>query len=333
MGGKALKNCETRRYTTEELQGVTDLIVPKLREVLKCRVDAIRYYSLKEDHGDLDIIVECMPGMRDTLLEKIREHFPWVDIHYNNTVVSVNFNDLQVDYIFVPPSHYHMMSVLLAYNDLGGFMGIIAKRWGMKYGSHGLDYLLYSEDRTELLETIHLSHEPASIFSFLGFDFERFCGGFKSPADIFIFVVLNKFFNKSYFLDNVFTGKHGRNTIRPMYQSLVSFIETLPESKDIALTQGEIDKRVYNFFGVDIARKREEKREKQAQHKLAKAKFNGKLVREKYGEIEGPTLGRLINEFRKMITLDGILDFNALILETPEVELWKLFEQIRNRTK
>src|SRR5690606_28271328 len=146
-----------------------------IKNVSDCRFNLIKSYSDKTDYGDMDILIEYEDeeDFNIKLSNIILSLLPQ-EISNNNKVVSMNYDDLQVDFIFVPKENYDICYHFFAFNDLGGFMGKIARSMKLKYGQNGLEFTIFSTDKSRKLETVNISKDPKEIIEFLGFDYYKF---------------------------------------------------------------------------------------------------------------------------------------------------------------
>jgi hypothetical protein len=326
MGGKALKSVPTRRYTQSEFID-TWVFLNKILYRLNCRYNLIKSYSLKESYGDMDILVEYTDELdKEAKINQILEILTPEEVYRNKDIISLNFKDLQVDFMFVKSENYDICYHFFSFNDLGGFMGKIARSLRCKYGQNGLEFDIYNEDKSRKLFTINLSKDPKTIAEFLGFDYYRMFIGFDYRENIFEYVANSEFFRMATFDGSELrSDQRSRDMGRPMYQELLTYLKNNHKPDRIFCRPVEdfAYGRIEKFFGINIwvaidsLRKEDEKRQR------AKSKFNGRHVMEFYS-IEGNNeLKSLMNNFYSNNTVDFLF-----IINNDMPTIFKKFEEI-----
>jgi len=326
MGGKALKNVTTRRYTKDEFFKTWNTLSPRLRASLNCRVDLVKCYDNKESHGDMDILVEYDPHDTtdlETKLEVIEIIIQPEEIFRNSTVVSMNYGDLQVDIMFIPYDKYDICYHFFAFNDLGGFMGKIARSMKLQYGQDGLKYRVYSEDGSRKLGTAYISKDPKEIIEFLGFDYYEFVRGFNTKEEIFEFICSSKYFRISTFDGSELnSSQKSRDMGRPMYQDLLEYIykEKKLDKINERSTLEDTFNRVYTKWNISLDTYTHTKRMVDKSVLAAKKLLNGKHVMLRYNLNPGKLVGQLMSNWTNV-------DHFWINRQTTET-LWKYFEEI-----
>jgi len=296
MGGKALKNTETRRFLKEEFETISATILRELQHLFPlARMEIIRYYRNKQDFGDLDILVESSKLPED-YVEQIKTSFQPKEMGLNGTCWSFDHNQLQVDFIKIPTKDYDIAKVYFAYNDLGNLMGRMADQMGFKYGHRGL--LFFSRRDDHIAGEILVSQNPRKIFEFLGFDYDRHSQGFNELSEVFDFVINSQYFYKDCFLlENRNNKGRTRDRKRKVYTQFLEYIEKMNPSGNPLLDRSFYEKKAERFFELfkeqkeDLSRSLDEK-------ELLASKFYGNLVKALTGK-EGPNLGDFICRFKK----------------------------------
>lgn len=320
MGGNALKNIVTKRYEREEYFELFQEIKGIYFRYYSDELDVLYFdrifnllpsYKNKETFGDMDILLDrkyC-----DKNIDVIKHLFKPNEIYNNGDVVSFDYKEFQIDFIYMSNENYNTALAYYSYNDLGNLMGRIANKIGVRYGHDGLKMLYYSEDKNKVLFEFNLSKDMRTIFSFLGFNYDRFLEGFNDITDIFNYVIDSEFFSKEIFAyENLNHENRTRNKKRKVYGEFLEYIQELrtddykyPEYKNYFL--GRIDE----FFPyVKIYVRIAEAKKKEEVNKKIKEKFNGGIVREITG-LEGEELGKFIKKFK-----DFCFDFDQYILNT-----------------
>lgn len=223
MGGNALKKVPTRRYERAEFERLATYIQGELAD-RGLIAGALKYYRAKETFGDLDVVVVWNESM-DYSQKILTEVFAPGEVVRNGEVISLNVEQLQVDFIHTPPELLNITCAYYDWNDLGNFMGRVAHSMGFKYGHRGLVYPVRSG--THLVATIGCSTEPEKIFKFLGFDYERWQEGFDTLEDIYEFVASSAYFNKEiYDFENLNHTNRTRNRKRASYAGFVEWLKS-----------------------------------------------------------------------------------------------------------
>ena len=129
MGGNALKNVVTRRYARDEYYALRDRILRRVREhVPQCAVP--KEFPDKESFGDLDVLMVYSSSISLPIL--IEQLFHPTEIVHNGDVYSFDVEQFQVDFILVPSEQFDNALVYFSYSDLGGLIGNVCNRIGLK---------------------------------------------------------------------------------------------------------------------------------------------------------------------------------------------------------
>lgn len=123
MGGNALKHTDIRRYGVYEYFKLFEKIksmVPK-----EWRPRLLQAYFQKESFGDMDIMIYA-EGIKDDFQKQLQEIFNPTDIVSNSNVISLDYKNLQIDFIITPDKNWDSAYTFFAWNDLGNFVGKIA---------------------------------------------------------------------------------------------------------------------------------------------------------------------------------------------------------------
>ena len=306
MGGRALKSVETRRYSREEF----DTVSKELIDILQLRFDRAivpLFYKNKETFGDIDIIVDtkCTSTLNfdGNLIRKfIENRFKPNEIFHNGNAYSFDYKEVQVDLICVKPEDFDSNYHYLAFNDLGNFIGRLAQSIGFKYGQEGLFYNHYSDANTKT--KIIVSKDYPKIFKFLGLDYDKWLEGFDTLEEIFEYVISSQLFNPEMFqLSELNKINRERNLKRMSYMSFLDYIKDKSAHPDydkvsVALTkENVIDLIRTEFPEANIDLRLAEINYEYSKKVLLNAKFNGNIIKEKFG-LEGKELGEAIKKFK-----------------------------------
>lgn len=235
MGGNALKTVVTERLDKFEYDVVSDEVMFELmlfgnnRGIKPNNISVVPAYRAKASYGDLDIVIGATPPEKNSTIYS--ELSDWIytrmqasELVVNGNVWSFDYKNFQVDLIFVESDLFQTALVYYSYNDLGGLMGRIARRMGMKYGSDGLK-ARYWYNENQVSDWYVVSTEPYEIFELLGYDYEVFTKGFDTLTDIFEYTASSPFFNKELFvLENRNNHSRSRDSKRKTYTGFLTWL-------------------------------------------------------------------------------------------------------------
>jgi len=327
MGGRALKNTYTRRYSKQEFETISKELLEKIRETF-LKADTPLYYHNKETFGDIDIIVsvfeEEMVDVRDYITQIFRPN----EIFHNGNCYSFDYKEVQVDFMCVTHEHYDSNYHYLAFNDLGNYIGRIAHRLGLKYGQEGLWYNHYQKGQN--LGRVMISKDYREIFKFLDLDYDRWLEGFDELEDTFKFVTTSKYFDTEMFqLDNLNRINRERNVKRASYMSFLDWINNEYEHREGEVLESNLIKTIDTVFpDANFSLNIKEIEYIEAKKAYVNAKFNGSMVMRKYG-LEGAEIGKALKDFRRSIEADGYSFDDYLLAETQE----NIFEEFESLIK
>ena len=128
MGGRALKNIETRRCDRKEF----DLLSNELLEILKLNFKHVKipwFYRKKESFGDIDIVVST-DNFKANFREFIQHKFSPNEIFHNGNCWSFDYKGIQIDIITTSEEHFESTVTYMSGNDLGNLIGRIAQGFG-----------------------------------------------------------------------------------------------------------------------------------------------------------------------------------------------------------
>lgn len=307
MGGNALKETTTRRYSKVEYEQLVVDVLGKLQPLLpSVRLTEVKAYEEKDSFGDLDLVVEDLPDVREKLKAYLDKHGHEVVIDkpkrehkaskFRAPTWSVSWNDdFQVDFLFQPAERYEFACFYYNYPDLGNFLGHMARKFGLKLGHKGLYLRLY--DGTHLYANALISMDIDKVLRFLGYDPEPVKVGFKTPEDIFSYAASSPYFDPKLFdLKTASYKDRIRDSKRPMYNGLLAWIadktfHPVPMVPELAL-QMALDE----FEG--FAETKADLEAKYAREQRVRKKFHGHRVAALTG-YEGKDIGVVMNRVRE----------------------------------
>ena len=302
MGGNALKNTETRRYSEDEYFAIQPKIFNKLmsiEQVSSCYL--IPAYCSKTSFGDMDILYTTYSGL-PLNTHDIEPVFSPNETVRNGEVMSFDYCKLQVDIIHSPGESVDYALGYFSYNDLGNLIGRITKQLGLKHGHRGL--YLPLRDGNQVFDEILINRDYSKTLEFIGLDHEIFNSGFDNLEDIFRYVSSSPYYSPDYYLlEKLNHVARVRDRKRSTYRDFLEFGKNwtgpvfVPETDQTVYLPKIFDysPESYDRFKKSI--------EGLATLRLSRSKFNGEIVRNLTG-LTGTELG----EF--MQVLKGKIEFS-----------------------
>lgn len=303
LGGNCCKT--TRRFEKDEYFELADEMSLFLTNH-GIYHDVIQAYRTKESFGDMDILIrndkleEKYNSIREYVAEVIKNELNSKEWVPNGDVISFNYKDIQVDFIFQNPEWYECAKNYFSFNDLGNLAGRCSHRMGFKFGHDGTWYVL--RDGDYVIKEILVSRDYHFMLDYFGFDSERYKLGFNELEDIFQFIINSKYFCPSIFLlENRNHTARVRDRKRKTYTEFLKRIEGLPDtfefkSKDFYLQEMLADERFKDFkaeYDAALAY--------HAVYKSAKEKYNGEMVSRVTG-LTHKELGEFMADFKNTHT-------------------------------
>ena len=288
MGGRALKNTETRRYQRDEYYRLETEVLYALRGAFPGRImDAIPAYAGKESFGDMDVLIES-DGMTVNVRDILQATFSPNEIIKNGSCYSFDYKQLQIDLILTPIEIFNTSLVYFSFNDLGNLMGRIYHKMGLKYGHEGLTYAVYDDDDTDntrLIDVIDVSRNHDLIFSIAGYSYSRWLRGFKNLEEIFEFAVDTPYFNYGIFdLENRNHRSRVRDKKRPTYTSFLEWAKDKPARYDWGDMTDHTDRKAFlpriNQFFPHFQAKYDDVIARNEERKHIRAMYNGETISE-----------------------------------------------------
>lgn len=198
MGGNALKNADVGRVEWHRYFDIWNALNNNPTMGARFELRIIPAYGEKSSFGDMDVLVV---GPMDELVSTIHEAFSPKELVVNGDCVSFDFMGIQVDFIKTRDDLVPFNLAYFSFNDLGNFMGRTAYRLGFKYGHDGLWYTIRDdENESRVVKEILLTKEPIDAFAFLGYNYARWCRGFRNLGEIFEFAASSAYFDPAQYL-------------------------------------------------------------------------------------------------------------------------------------
>jgi len=225
MGGNALKKVVTRRYARDEYYQLKERVLAKLQGRIE-KYAVPKEFPSKESFGDLDVLLVCPDSVK--IQDLIEELFHPTEIHTNGDVSSFDFEEFQIDFILTPADQFENAIVYLSYSDLGGLIGNICHKIGLKYGIQGLWMNVHTKefDPTTTSTKLSLSADVRQIFEFLGYDYETYSNGFANETEFYRWIISSKYFRRFFFDEDQLNHAHRQRTSkRPIYIKFIAFLD------------------------------------------------------------------------------------------------------------
>ncbi len=315
MGGNALKNTTTRRYTADEYFALVDEILLKTNKLhAVSRLEVIPAYNEKTSFGDMDILYSVFDGSA-LHVQNIVDLFQPNEIVKNGDVISFDYKELQIDLIFTPEEKFDYALSYFSWNDLGNLTGKLAKRFNLSHGHKGL-YLPLRDEAGNKYDSILITEDHDRALKFVGLDPEVFNAGFDNLQQIFEFVASSVNYSSEWYkLENVSSIGRIRDKKRTTYQEFLKFGENwtgIPASK--VEDKSVFLKQIFEHFPEALPAF-EAAVHKHTIKRMLKEKFNGDLV-SSWTKLKGQELGIFMKVLRK--------DF----FFSPEILLYLTLERI-----
>jgi len=328
MGGHALQDGMTRRYSAHEYHRLIPLVEAQVYRSLRTSecgpaVSIIPSLRAKESFGDMDVLVESSKLPTDWV-ERIRADFRPNEMVKNGPVLSFDYRELQIDLILAPGDEFGFSRAYFSWGDTGNLIGRIAHKMGLKFGHDGL-WLPY-RDGDYLFREILVTRDFQDALRFLGFNASRWDAGFDTQEDVYQFIAAGEYFDPTiYQLENRTSRDRVRDRKRPMYSG---FLEWAEKNASAHFTAWPSDKRdwlpdVFKIF-QNTRIHYEQAQSDLARQKAVRAKFDGNLIGKATG-LSGKALGELMREIKS--SFSSGMEFEQFMLDSSEADVAKLAQQ------
>lgn len=278
-----------------------------------------RYYRQKPDFGDMDIILSAdklVGGDWQRTKEQLLRDLQITQHKTTGNVFSTVYKGLQVDYFLRQPRYFLSTYNFLSWNDLGNLLGKMFRRFNLKYGEEGLQYV-YRRADGHYQSDIEITLDIRRILAFLQLDYETWAAGFDTLDDIYRWVIGSPYFSVEPYLSDNDTAIQRR--IRQERTTVLRFVAFL-QAQHIDKTYKHLENKddylpmIADFFKGEIdlmgVIAQEQTREREAEQ--VRQKFNGKLIMQWFPQLEGKTLGSFIQQFKQQWQSES--EFEAWVL-------------------
>lgn len=303
MGGLLF---QTKRLSAEQYRAYEEKVCSKLRNH-HINFNIPHYFLDKKDFGDLDILIPkgySLEDIKTWLKPSIFDYSSGIqDTFMNGSVISVKYNNFQIDFIRISSENWDIAENYFSWNDLGNLIGRIYHKFNLKYGMDGLYYTYKVEEQN--VGKISISKDIEKILTFIGLDYFKFKDGFKDRQDIFNFVIKSPYFNPFiYDFENTNNVNRIRDKKRTTYKEWLNFIEPMKETSCSYEQWREeypreiLFSKVIDFFPeANLVQNCLEIDKSISKQRERTEKFNGNIVME-ITKLQGKELGRYIQEFK-----------------------------------
>lgn len=320
MGGNALKEVYTRRYTKDEYFPVVAEVIDILEAAFPGGdnwIEVIPAFASKEDFGDADIL-HTIPNLTK---EVIQDLFSPKQIVKNGSVISFDYKEFQIDLIYAPKAEFNYALEYFSFNDMGNLLGRMFKKLGFKHGHKGLLYVLRDGDHVVEEITVTTSY-PAAI-RLIGLE-ARY--NFETLEDIFEYVASSPYFSPDiYLFENMNHRSRVRDAKRSTYNKFLDWCREYRgpkchfEDEDKQLALMKVFKQFPQFkLHYDAAMNNF------TLDKEVRRKFNGDIVMN-LTSLTGKELGQFMTDFRACHKSVSLIDCTDTQLENMILRHFKLY--------
>nr|WP_321233847.1 hypothetical protein [uncultured Psychroserpens sp.] len=258
-----------------------------------------RYYSDKEDFGDLDILINSseIEDWQQLKLDIVAD----LNIQQHKSVgnvFSTVYDNFQVDYFTKSDTYFNSSYSFLCFNDVGNFIGRMVRRFNLKYGEKGLLYVYRRTNQDNYSKDIPITLDFEKIFTFLGLDYKVWEIGFASREVLFDWIIESPYFSTAPYLEeNKAIQKRKQRT------TVIAFIDYLKsnkiEKKPEFLERDDYLNTIHNYFPeANLLSEIEKEQKRKAYIEVIRNKYNGRIIMALFPELNGKELGSFMTQFQ-----------------------------------
>lgn len=319
MGGNLFKLGRVSKTRYKEIE---NSLKPYLDAKLENHYRIPKYYADKADFGDLDILVSsaAVKSNWQDLKKAIASDLRLNQFQNQGRVFSTVYQNFQVDFFLIQKKYFESTYNFLCYNDIGNLIGKIFRKFNLKYGERGLEYVFRREDN-HYVKDIPVSQDFEKMYAFIGLDYARWEKGFDNREEMFEWVIASPYFSVQPY-QKLSRSMEKRQRERATIQRFLQFLETYHIEKTYQYKENRDDyiPMIADYFPeADLITKIEAEKEREAFLKVIKAKFNGKIVMELLPHLKGKELGGFIKMFKESVD-----DFEEVIYHTTPNEVKRM---------
>ena len=335
MGGKALNRFGVfteRKNTDEFLRIGRDLefqVFDDFNGVHAIECAVVTCYRTKETHGDLDLLISVPEGANIDWKRYIQTAYKPQAINANGGVYSFDYEGFQVDFIPIPERKWETALVYFSYDPLGNIMGKTFHKFGMSYGWEGLFYKYRNAHGTNSANIL-LSNDVEKIFTYGGYDYERYLQGFDTLEDIFKFAINSKYFDVEMFqMESLKSIDKKRNRKRGSYHLFLNYLKEngIKTRFEFSADKGEYFPLMNETFPeANLYDELKKLAKIDARNSELRMRFNGDIVMTWLPDLKGKELGDVMGKFKTALG-DNYEEF---ILHSSFSELHDYFMKVYN---
>lgn len=300
MGGKAF-GFEAKRMDKWEYEDTLALNLARIdsSQDFPSMGKGVISYSTKETFGDIDILVPSESFSFDKFWDKHK--FRYKDYKRNGGVISLlDKQDRQIDIITTPLNIYWIHYNYLAYNDMGNFIGRIAKSLNLKYGHDGLSMVVrYKGDTTRKIGVIPISTDVQYIYDLLDIPYRCY----DTMEQIYSDIMSSKYYHKdSFLLEKQSHHSRVRDRKRKSYHGMLNYIKE-NDKLDTPRRSYSIEETL-SMLPIEVTEKYVNITSDYDKKMYEKTLFNGNIVSDVTG-LKGKDLGVFIASIKDKVNIYG----------------------------
>lgn len=289
----------------------------EVREYLEARVPGEyripRYFADKPDFGDMDILLSSAVLKRNPdFLTTLYADLGITQVNRaSGSAITTVFKGLQTDFFICPPGNLEASWTFMCFGEVGNILGRLARRFKVKFGIDGLNYVFRWGDHYK--QEFPITKDFAAICDLFGLDHAAWVRGFDTREDMFRWVTASPYFSPKPYLDP--EGPMAQRAgIRPGIAAFIDWVRANVSPDAGAYIEDPVGWVEGKFPKARIREKVEHQKVKTARMAQIAEKFSGRLVMALRPGLEGKPLGEFIRTFKASKP-----DFDAYILDaTPE---------------
>lgn len=296
MGGNLYK---VGRVTKERYKEIVASLLPILDKHFGAYYRIPIPYHNKKNYGDVDIILDAGFLLNRNWEEPLLKDMGVVQVKKVRNVTSILYWDFQVDFFCVGTSKFESTYNFMCYNILGNLIGRIYHKFNLKYGEHGLSYVMRSYNNHSIHE-VQVSKDMKRMLEFVDLSYDRWKLGFDNLIDIFQYVIGSKYFCASQYSDEYFNVRK-RATQRPDFNTFLDYLKENNITKNYPFSYNRevyLPTIIEAFPEVNLQERYDKHNAIQVKLENIAKKFNGKLIME-LTPLRGADLGKFINDYKK----------------------------------
>lgn len=259
-----------------------------------------RYYANKADFGDMDIVVSsaAMKSNWHDMQQELIQDLGISQYKSAGAVFSTVYHNFQVDFFVRNHQYFATTYDFLSFNDIGNLIGRIFKRFNLKYGEQGLQYVFRRADN-HYQKDIEVSKDAQKIMEFLELDYAHWQRGFASKKEMFDWVVACPYFSVKPYVD-MSNKMEKRAKERPTIQAFLAYLETHQINKTYEFDEKDsyLPMIAAYFPAANLLEHIAHEKEREQYVIAIKSKYNGRLIMELFPTLKGKALGDFMQAFQ-----------------------------------